>query len=227
MSGKGKNYNSIIFLTTLSVYLGLVLVSGSACGLSNAALTKSFDLKNEIEFKDEFDNNPDKDFPALLAELVEEIREKEISGELKSPFSKNFNLVNSVQKSSQGDSGSGGTSVSTLSDNTLNALLNQAVYEKFTPLALKFADTINDSKKAKVILRLNNGELLLDVSFSKINSQSFAKFLENRFSDSAKENKNAKVKTLDEKTTVSARENQVFIVTRLPRASIDESLLKL
>lgn len=225
MSGKNKSYNSIIFLTTLSVYLGLVLVSGAAGGLSSAALTKSFDLKNEIEFKDEFDNNPDKDFPALLAELIEEIREKEISGEIKSLFSKDFSLVNSVQKSPQGSGG--GSFVSVLSDETLNALLNQAVYEKFTPLALKFADAENDFKKAKVVSRLNADELLLETSFSKTNSENFAEFLENRFSGSSKEIKNAKVEFFYENTEISAKGNQVFIVTRLPRASIEESLLKL
>src|ERR1044072_6651794 len=55
-----KNYNSIVFLTTLSVYLGLVLVGGVAPSvLAQAALTRDFDIKNEIVFEDGLDKKPD------------------------------------------------------------------------------------------------------------------------------------------------------------------------
>lgn len=57
MSKRNKN-NSIIFLTTLSVYLGLVLV-GAPAVLSQAALTRNFDVRDEIEVKDDLDKKPD------------------------------------------------------------------------------------------------------------------------------------------------------------------------
>jgi hypothetical protein len=57
---KGKNYNSIVFLTTLSVYLGLVLVGGATPQvLAQAALTRNFDIQIEAEVKDDLDNKPD------------------------------------------------------------------------------------------------------------------------------------------------------------------------
>ena len=59
MKGKNKN-NSIVFLTTLSVYLGLVLVGGATPSvLAHAALTKNFDVQDEIEVKDDLDKKPD------------------------------------------------------------------------------------------------------------------------------------------------------------------------
>ncbi len=54
-----KNYNSVIFLTTLSVYLGLVLVGAPAPILAQAALTSKLEIKNKIEKKDDLDNKPD------------------------------------------------------------------------------------------------------------------------------------------------------------------------
>lgn len=62
MSGKNKNYNSIIFLTTLSVYLGLSLLGATPQVLAYAATTRNFDIQTEIEFKDDLDNKPDNEF---------------------------------------------------------------------------------------------------------------------------------------------------------------------
>lgn len=57
-----KNQNSILFLTTLGVYIGL-LMAGSAPGgviaQQAGAMTRNFDVKDEIEVKDDFDNKPD------------------------------------------------------------------------------------------------------------------------------------------------------------------------
>jgi hypothetical protein len=53
-----KSHNSILFLTTLGVYLGLVLV-GSTPVLGHAAMTRNFDIQDEIEVKDDLDNKPD------------------------------------------------------------------------------------------------------------------------------------------------------------------------
>ncbi|MGD9587464.1 MAG: hypothetical protein AB7Q37_09635 [Pyrinomonadaceae bacterium] len=53
-----RTQNSILFLTTLGVYLGLVLV-GATPVLGHAATTRNFELLDEIEFKDDLDTNPD------------------------------------------------------------------------------------------------------------------------------------------------------------------------
>ncbi len=56
-----KGQNSILFLTTLGVYLGLVLVGGASPQVfaHPAATTRNFELSDEIEFKDDLDKKPD------------------------------------------------------------------------------------------------------------------------------------------------------------------------
>lgn len=56
---KRKGQNSILFLTTLGVYLGLVLVGATPQVLANAATTRNFDIRDEIEFQDKLDKDPD------------------------------------------------------------------------------------------------------------------------------------------------------------------------
>lgn len=80
-----KNYNSIFFLTTLSVYLGLVLVGGSVPVMAQAALTQRFEILHEIEAEDDLDKNPDDEHPdfdgplerylANLKEVVADLHE--------------------------------------------------------------------------------------------------------------------------------------------------------
>ena len=57
---KTKNQNSILFLTTLGVYLGLVLAGAAPQAIaSGAAMSRNFDIRDEIEFKDDVDDDPD------------------------------------------------------------------------------------------------------------------------------------------------------------------------
>src|SRR5688500_619254 len=59
---KNKGYNSILFLTTLSVYFGLVLVGAPSSVLAQqAALTQRFEIQNEFEIEDDLDKKPDED----------------------------------------------------------------------------------------------------------------------------------------------------------------------
>jgi hypothetical protein len=54
----GKNHNSILFLTTLGVYLGLVLVGATPQVLAQAATVKQFTIREEIGARDDLDNKP-------------------------------------------------------------------------------------------------------------------------------------------------------------------------
>ena len=56
-----KGQNSILFLTTLGVYLGLVIAGGASPQVfaHPAATTRNFDITDEIEFKDDLDKKPD------------------------------------------------------------------------------------------------------------------------------------------------------------------------
>ena len=65
MTNNRKN-NSILFLTTLGVYLGLMLVGGAAPQVfAHGALTRNFELQDEIEVSDDLDKKPDGDVGTL------------------------------------------------------------------------------------------------------------------------------------------------------------------
>ena len=79
---KRKAHNSILFLTTLSVYLGLVLVGGSPSVLAHAALTQRLEFVSEFETEDDLDKKPedgqivgDIDARDELARLIEQFAE--------------------------------------------------------------------------------------------------------------------------------------------------------
>ena len=54
-----SNKNSILVLATLGVYFGLVLVGATPQVLANAAMTREFSVKDEIEVKSDLDTKPD------------------------------------------------------------------------------------------------------------------------------------------------------------------------
>jgi hypothetical protein len=57
---KRKAQNSFLVLTTLGVYLGLLMVGGAAPQvLAHSATTRNFEITDEIEVKDDLDNKPD------------------------------------------------------------------------------------------------------------------------------------------------------------------------
>lgn len=58
-----KNHNSIIFLTTIGVYLGLVLVGATPQALAQAATAKQFAIREEAGTRDDLDKNPDDSSP--------------------------------------------------------------------------------------------------------------------------------------------------------------------
>jgi hypothetical protein len=54
-----KHQSTIIVLATLGVYLGLALTGAAPQILSQAAMARQFDVKDETEKKDDLDNKPD------------------------------------------------------------------------------------------------------------------------------------------------------------------------
>ena len=56
---RSGNQNSIIVLATLGVYFGLILCGSTPQVLASAAMARQFDVKDEIEISDEFDTIPD------------------------------------------------------------------------------------------------------------------------------------------------------------------------
>jgi len=224
-----RNYNSILFLT---VYLGLVLVGGSAQVFAHAATNSLFDIRNEIEFKEDLDNKPendeinnlsDEDFPHLFAQLLKEIKSSAMNGKIQFPLQPNFYV-----KADYSFSGSCNTSFvnSDSPDKSLQNIVYENFWQKVKPKVFELADSPTSRiRNLKINLQANNADLSLKISFNKLDSEHFAEFLNNKFSPTAKRAEDKLLKQIYENTKVLSSNNQVFIVTRLPRGSID-SLLK-
>ncbi len=56
---KPKTQNPAFVIATLGVYLGLLMAGAVPQVMASAALTRQFDVRDEIESSDEFDNKPD------------------------------------------------------------------------------------------------------------------------------------------------------------------------
>lgn len=55
-----RSQNPVLVLTTLGVYLGLLIVGGAAPQvLAHSATTRNFEISDEIEVKDDLDKKPD------------------------------------------------------------------------------------------------------------------------------------------------------------------------
>jgi len=235
VSSKNK-HNSIVFLTTLC--LGLMFVGATPQVLTFAALTRNFDIQSEIEVKDDLDNKPDNeeiegfskdDFPSLFAQLLKEIKEEVKSGKISLPLQTDFYVDGEFHKSEfigGGSAGGGGIS-STVSNQNLSLLIQNAVNQKFQPKALELADyDSGKSKKVLIKVQADSKDLSLIIVLTKTDAKQFAEFLDREFSSRAVSVGNTLTKQIYAHSSAGsvADNNQVIIVTRLPRGSLDELL---
>jgi hypothetical protein len=208
---KTKSYNQIIFLTTLSVYLGLVLVGASPQVLAQAALTSKFEIKDQIEKQDDLDKKPDQDVLNIAEALIEfsdDLRKLESIGKYKptidGQFSKSTDFTNDQE----------------ITQSIKNPWLEVAIEELFSKIHKKSfqnypnirfeCNTYSQDFEFKISVEQKNNDV----------SNLTKEFLEG-FEFVKKTTKNLQIILIYENTTVTAENNQVFIVTRLPRAAID------
>ena len=242
-----KNYNSIVFLTTLSVYLGLVLAGGAAVphALAQAALTRDFDIRNEIEFKDDLDKKPDNEeidsffeigLDQAVATFIEDLRRFKQEGKYK--FDSGEILSIKCGHSFCSDDG-GSASISIRNDeNELFGAL-QKLHERLDIAGRKDSskilfvgvseETNKGCKDIGLSLSFSNKELEIAVRFSRESTPkafAFTEHLNRHFADKSSISSDLLVKQLYANTKARFENNQVFVVTRLPRASIDEFFSK-
>ena len=219
-----KGYNSIVFLTTL--YLGLVMVGAAPPILAQAALTQRIEIQNEFETDDDLDKKPDggveskDDFPSFFTQLLTEIKTEAINGKISLPLQTNLRVEGQFKRSPLCNNGSISTNIS---NKDLSSLVQNALEQKFKLKAFELDDSDRE-KNVKISLNSSNPYFLLKISFSKNKAERFAEFLNREFSSSADLAKGRLLKQIYVNTKVASENNQVFIVTRLPRASIDDFL---
>lgn len=233
MSGKNKKHNSIIFLTTLSVYLSLSLLGAAPQVFAYAATTRDFDIQTEIEFKEDLDNKPDSeeaenaadDFPKLLFDFLAGIKNEADSGKIKTPISVNFGSSGYTKIFKAGSGQSSGYE----SNDRIDDLCDQFIVQTLRN-SIKSADytglfnsgvQIDEAKQAQAKIQAGRSDLVFEVSFSKSKAEIFANYLKAKYISLAKNTKETNLKKFYENTEIKAENDQVFIVTRLPRAGID------
>lgn len=235
MMSNSKNYNSIVFLTTLSVYLGLVLI-GAPPILAHAAMTRHFDIQNEIEVKDDLDKKPDDE--------IEKIREIDITQAL-IIFVEDLQKLRSIGKynpldenvfSKQNTYSIGRSSI----QNPPNAWVSLAADEFFEKLFINNFEKLVDKSKSqsnerflkttckfKIVLDKSIFELKIEIiKDSSQASVSLAENLNHLFQLKIDQSTDLSVKSIYESTNITYENNQVFIITRLPRGSLDALLAR-
>ncbi len=208
MNRRNKN-NSIIFLTTLSVYLGLVLVGGA---IPTVLAQPSLAIKSEIK--------RNSDFPFLFAQLLNEITKEVENRKIPLPIQNDFyvelNFEFDIWKSGYSRTDfSGG-------NRDLNFIVNKAIDDKFRAKVDQLASYDSKLKRGKIRFEVSDTYLSIKISFSKLKAKQYADFTSKEFSLLADLEKDFLIKQLYKNTRITSENNQVFIVTRLPRGSLDE-----
>jgi hypothetical protein len=241
---KTKSYNQIIFLTTLSVYLGLVLVGASPQVLAQAALTSKFEIKDQIEKKDDLDKKPDDElkkvsegFDDYLDNLEDFIVNLQKLSRIEK-FDASYDTFQLDVKTStpcdvDGDPVQLTTQTNFNNPNWLRPALLDFSYslQEYGYLSDCLPSTDFGKHKAQSsTLKTSYDKSLLTISLTvEKDSPQKAKQFCDKFNNVIKlyklDEDEPIVKVLYQNTTVTAENNQVFIVTRLPRAAID-SLIK-
>lgn len=229
-----KNYNSIVFLTTLSVYLGLVLVGGAAAPvMAHSAMTRDFDIKNEIEFKDNLDNKPDEDlFAQTLFELVRDLddlsRGKTFDWESKSEFTiEDLGFCESDNSPSYLGSGSINPKVDALLDKASVEIGRKLLTKKSKSKLGEFYSSYPEGVTFKFSIENKNFNLDIEINNkSGEAAKSFADLIEAYLSQGKSSAITTGRKIVAENTKSKVDDTKILLTTHLPRASIDELIAR-
>jgi len=230
VSNKNK-HNSIVFLTTLSVYLGLVLV-GAPPILAQAALTREqYEIKFAKENKDELEK-PLNDKNLFIPQIIQLINEL---NSLSKQQSFDWNAKNHYEIEGlvfcESDNSPSYLGTGSFGNEPFNASDDFAVRLGREISKRRVADGFGDfySQGVSFDFSTENSVFSLKTTVENKNSQETQTFFNEimaYFKKFASIPISSKEKIIYENTKVTSENNQVFIVTRLPRGSLDELLKK-
>ena len=218
-----KNYNSILFITTLSVYFGLVLVGATPSVLAQqAALTQRLEIKNEIEVEDDLDKNPDED--KILSEYFDS-------------YQLLYSLVKDFSEQYADRSGNYEFNCSAFTAENRNYAVRctkgtGAFSSVFIPQISRIRNVFSSEIAGKerqidVNLLISKSDFSIKTSFQRnpdLQKSVFDNFLNEIVFHSKVQNLDDRFKFYGQETAITSENDQIFIVTNLPRASIDAFL---
>ena len=239
-----RKHNSILFLTTLGVYLGLMLVGGAAPQVfAHGALTRNFELQDEIEASDDLDKKPDGDTGGLSLSVKTYLEDVEYFLNALQRLEKQgrFDAINDEFEVTQSTllPCVAANKVGSYTANTFR-LKNESLkpsLERFSKLltdGYSLADCLPSSRfngeqaaSSKFTFKFEKATLSIQVAVQKASPQ-IAKELSGelvsvfpKFAPSATEIARQKIY---ENTTFKWKNDQVLVITRLPRAALDPLL---
>ncbi|HEY0458720.1 MAG TPA: hypothetical protein VGC97_06165 [Pyrinomonadaceae bacterium] len=203
--------------------------------MAQAALTRDFDIKRELVVEDDLDKKPDDDEIKELQKLdlsepiisfVEDLKKLATIGK--------YNLISGISTEAVfKDSASNPTASYINNQDRWQTVATIDAIEKIYEATKYWSDYIEEpdsqEKGCHQTISLNFGSngLELKVTLRKESKDSAAQFAGNLtrvFKVKLDQSKSTVDKQIYENTKAHAENNQVFIVTRLPRASIDSLL---
>jgi hypothetical protein len=238
-----RNHNSIIFLTTLGVYLGLVLAGGAAPQVfAHSATTRGFDISDEIETHEDLDRDPDGDRASVRESVQVYLADvEEFLSALQSLGSKRqFDLGSDSFRVAQGTRlpcvagnqvGSYGPERFETSNPALEPLLSH--FSKRLTDGYSLPDCVADALSkddgathSRFDCSLKNGQLNVKVTVQRTSPASavqLANSLDDAFRQFVTPNETI-TRQIIRFTTFTPQKDQVTIVTNMPRASLESIL---
>jgi hypothetical protein len=203
----------MVFLTTLSVYLGLALVGATPPVLAQTS-------ENEKNFQISFNQDV---YGSAIYTLVNEL--EKLAEQRKYSWSEKIDLTYQFSPF-EVDTPSAFT-VSALSGKTQSKIVSylfnntaEKISRNLSELENSFSNK-DDKYLSPFAISFSLDDLGLTIKTNRSVTDGFSNYLLNRFEQEAATRKNHLVGKIYESTKISSENNQVFIVTRLPRASID------
>ena len=242
----------MIFLATLGVYFGLVLIGGATPQIyAQAATTRNFELKDEIEVQDELDKKPD-DCYDLASDRVKSLLNLSIISNGIIEFVTDLGRLSKIGKYETGDifdfdfeiKESRGrvqrVSHQLDSDNRWVQLAASDNVEGIISLLCPWAecsehyvydvDFKGDASLTTIKFNRSKDSLLIIIGIEKKSdeeAENFANLYNAAFLvGSCSEYSESKEKVVYQNTRATFKSKQVFIVTRLPRAGLNSLLAK-
>lgn len=227
----GKNHNSVIFLTTLGVYLGLVLVGATPQVLAQATPVgdkseSEFRKNNRLEFE-----KPISDDNLFVPQLIRLVNALNTSVD----FGWNEKVAFTIEELAFCESDYSPAYMG-------SGAVNEGLYKIFSDFGIPLGREIAKRKSAKGFGDVYSHQISFDFSIedsgisvkttihSKTPKENDAFVVE--FNDyfarfaSATSPLKGKGKVIYDGTKISSANDQIFIVTNLPRAGLDSLLAK-
>ena len=237
--------NSVLFLATLGVYLGLVLAGSTPQVLAQAATAKQLNVRNNLDPWDEFDGNPDiEELKSIITDALEKsittfinnVRASDKNSASRATLGKphslrtvrNFCAENWIEISDPLKLLARGDDVI----NDLHSDLDVGSRWEFASVP-KFIQTQEGPPKQKfcktfwVSTSVNSDELAVKLLFSRadaLNAFRLAAYLNDFLYDRAHLSHDPITEQVYQRTRVTSDYASVLVITRLPRAGLDSLL---